>query len=184
MARRTGPARRTAPAGRTGPAGGSIPAGGAAPARGAAVDEVDRAIIAQLQQAGRRPFTEIARGLGLSEATVRNRVGRLERRGILQIVGVIAPLRLGLRRVLIGVRVRGHAVAEVEQVVRVMPEIDYVAVTTGGFDLVLMAACRDEEHIAELVTQRLRAVPGVDGIDVVTILRETKDAYHYVSGAP
>jgi Lrp/AsnC family transcriptional regulator, regulator for asnA, asnC and gidA len=150
----------------------------------AGLDEIDRAVIAELQQAGRRPYTEIARRLGLAEATVRQRVNRLERRGVVQIVAVIAPLRLGLRRVLVGIRVRGHAVAEVERAVRVLPEVDYVAVTTGGFDLVLMAACRDEEHVAELVTERLRALPGVDGLDVVTVLRETKDAYHYVAAPP
>lgn len=145
------------------------------------IDDVDRAIIAELQADGRRPFTEIARALDLAEATVRQRVRRLERKGVVQIVAVIAPLRLGLRRVLIGVRVRGHALADVERRLRVLPEVDYVAVTTGGYDLILMAACPDEESVAELVTERIRAVPGVDSLDVVTILRETKDAYRYAA---
>lgn len=145
------------------------------------IDSIDLAIIAELQADGRRPFTEIARTVGLSEATVRHRLRRLERRGVVQIVAVIAPLRLGLRRVLIGVRVRGHTLAEVERQLRVLPEVDYAAVTTGSYDLLLMAACPDEEGVAELVTERIRAVPGVDSLDVVTILRETKDAYRYVT---
>jgi Lrp/AsnC family transcriptional regulator, regulator for asnA, asnC and gidA len=145
------------------------------------VDDVDRAVIAELQSSGRRPFTEIARRLGLSEATVRQRLHRLERRGVVQIVAVIAPLRLGLRRVLIGVRVRGRGVGAVERALRVLPEVDYVAVTTGAYDLVLMAACRDEEAVADLVTEKIRGVPGVDTLEVVTILRETKDAYRYVA---
>ena len=147
----------------------------------AAIDEIDRAIIAELQADGRRPYTEIARTVGLAEATVRQRIRRLERKGILQVVAVVAPLRLGLRRVLIGVRVRGRTLAEVEALLRLLPEVDYVAVTTGSYDLVLMAACPDEESVAELVTERIRAIPGVDGIDVVTILRETKDAYRYAA---
>lgn len=145
------------------------------------IDDTDRAIIALLQQDGRLAYTEIARQLQLAEATVRHRVARLQRRGALQIVAVIAPLKLGLRRVLIGIRVRGRALASVEQAVRELPEVDYVAVTTGTYDLVLMAACRDEDHIAELVTESLRSVPGVDTLDVVTMLRETKDAYRYVT---
>lgn len=145
------------------------------------IDDTDRAIIALLQQDGRIAYTEIARQLQLAEGTVRNRVARLQRRGALQIVAVIAPLKLGLRRVLIGIRVRGRALASVEQAVRELPEVDYVAVTTGTYDLVLMAACRDEDHIAELVTESLRSVPGVDTLDVVTMLRETKDAYRYVT---
>lgn len=145
------------------------------------IDAIDLAIIAELQADGRRPFTEIARALGLSEATVRQRMRRLERRGVLQVVAVIAPLRLGLRRVLIGIRVRGHTLAEVEQRLRVLPEVDYAAITTGSYDLILMAACADEESLAELVTERIRAVPGVDSLDVITILRETKDAYRYAT---
>ena len=148
------------------------------------IDDTDRAIIALLQQDGRLAYTEIARRLQLAEATVRHRVARLQRRGALQIVAVIAPLKLGLRRVLIGIRVRGRALASVEQAVRELPEVDYVAVTTGTYDLVLMAACRDEDHIAELVTESLRSVPGVDTLDVVTMLRETKDAYRYVTLEP
>jgi Lrp/AsnC family transcriptional regulator for asnA, asnC and gidA len=143
------------------------------------VDDVDRAVIAELQRDGRRPVTEIARTLGMAEATVRHRIRRLERRGVVQIVAVTAPLKLGLRRVLIGVTVRGRPLGEVERALRVIPDVDYVAVTTGTYDLVLMAACRDEERVAELVTEHLRAVPGVDSLDVVTVLRETKDAYRF-----
>ncbi len=142
----------------------------------ASVDDIDRAIIAELQADGRRPYTEIARTVGLAEATVRQRIRRLERKGVIQVVAVVAPLRLGLRRVLIGVRVRGRTLTDVEGQLRVLPEVDYVGVTTGSYDLVLMAACSDEEAVAELVTERIRAIPGVDSLDVVTILRETKDA--------
>ncbi len=147
----------------------------------ASVDDIDRAIIAELQADGRRPYTEIARTVGLAEATVRQRIRRLERKGVIQVVAVVAPLRLGLRRVLIGVRVRGRTLTDVEGQLRVLPEGDYVGVTTGSYDLVLMAACLDEEAVAELVTERIRAIPGVDSLDVVTILRETKDAYRYAA---
>ncbi len=147
----------------------------------ASVDDIDRAIIAELQADGRRPYTEIARTVGLAEATVRQRIRRLERKGVIQVVAVVAPLRLGLRRVLIGVRVRGRTLTDVEGQLRVLPEVDYVGVTTGSYDLVLMAACLDEEAVAELVTERIRAIPGVDSLDVVTILRETKDAYRYAA---
>lgn len=74
----------------------------------AQVDDTDVAIITALQEDGRRPFTEIARSLGLSEGTVRQRVGRLQRLGIVQIVGVINPSRLGMRRLVIGGRCGGN----------------------------------------------------------------------------
>ena len=147
------------------------------------IDELDRLIIAELQADGRIPFTEIARRLSTAEGTVRHRVARLQRRGVLQVVAVIAPMELGMRRVLIGIRVRGHAVADVERALHALDEVDYVAVTTGAYDVVIMAACADEEHVARLVTETLRSIPGVDTLDVVTMLRETKDAYRYLPGS-
>jgi Lrp/AsnC family transcriptional regulator for asnA, asnC and gidA len=143
------------------------------------VDDVDVAIITALQEDGRRPYTEIARSLGLAEGTVRQRVARLQRIGVLQIVAVINPSRLGMRRLVIGVQVRGRPVSLVEKAIREFPEVDYVAVSTGGYDLVLMAACRDDDHVVDLVSERLRRIAGVDYLDVISILRETKDAYRY-----
>lgn len=145
------------------------------------LDDVDVRIIAALQQDGRRAFTEIARDLAVSEGTVRQRVGRLQRRGIVQIVAVVKPENLGLRRLLIGVEVRGRAVSQVEGVIRDFAEIDYVAYCAGTPELVLMAACRDDDHVLELVSERLRQIPGVAGLQVTSILRETKDAYQYTA---
>ncbi len=45
--------------------------------------------------------------------------------------------------------------------------------------MVLMAACRDDDHVLDLVSERLRKIVGVDGLDVITVLKETKDAYRY-----
>ena len=55
------------------------------------VSELDKRIIEHLQADGRRPFTQIAHELGVSEAAVRARTNRLVDRGIIQIVGVTDP---------------------------------------------------------------------------------------------
>ena len=63
---------------------------------------LDKRVIEHLQQDGRRPFTQIAADLGVSEAAVRARTNRLVERGILQIVGVADPEALGFQQALIG----------------------------------------------------------------------------------
>ena len=55
------------------------------------LDDVDKRIIEQLQQDGRRPYTQIAPAVGLSEAAVRQRVQRLIDSGVMQIVGGHRP---------------------------------------------------------------------------------------------
>ena len=69
------------------------------------VSDLDKRVIEHLQADGRRPFTQIAAELGVSEAAVRARTNRLIERGILQIVGVTDPLKLGFHQMaMIGVR--------------------------------------------------------------------------------
>lgn len=52
------------------------------------LDDLDRGIISQLQQDGRRPFRAIARALGVAEGTVRYRAGRLQEEGMLRILAL------------------------------------------------------------------------------------------------
>ena len=72
------------------------------------LDDVNKAIIEQLQEDGRRSYAAMAQAVGLSEAAVRQRVQRLLDAGIMQIVAVTDPLRVGFKRqAMIGVRVSG-----------------------------------------------------------------------------
>src|SRR5207237_372810 len=72
------------------------------------LDDVSLGIIRELQIDGRRPYTTIAKTVGLSEAAVRQRVQRLLDAGVMQIVAVTDPLRVGLhRQAMIGMRVDG-----------------------------------------------------------------------------
>src|SRR6266704_602716 len=72
------------------------------------LDEVSRQIIEQLQQDGRRSYAAIAKVVGLSEAAVRQRVQKLLDTGVMQIVAVTDPLRVGFRRqAMIGLKAEG-----------------------------------------------------------------------------
>ena len=66
-----------------------------APEQDALLDDVSLQIIKELQADGRRPYTAIAKAVGLSEAAVRQRVQRLLDSGIMQIVAITDPLRVG-----------------------------------------------------------------------------------------
>ncbi len=79
--------------------------GPVAPAR--RTDELDRGIIEALQANGRESFRAIAARVGVSEATVRARYGRLTAEGILQVVAVTNPLGLGYEQALVGVKTSG-----------------------------------------------------------------------------
>ncbi len=156
-------------------AGGEAPRGPVAPAR--TVDELDRRIIEVLQANGREPFRAIAARLGVSEATIRARYGRLTRSGILHVVGVTNPLGLGFEQALIGVKTSGPP-STVADVISGWPEADYVVVTAGRFDIVVEVVASGRAELLEL-TNRIRSLDGVVSTESFLYLEMRKQLYDW-----
>jgi Lrp/AsnC family transcriptional regulator for asnA, asnC and gidA len=147
------------------------------------LDDADRRIIAALQTDGRRPYSRIAEAIGVSESVVRYRVGRLEQAGILQVVGIADPLKIGFDLMaMIGIKVTPGHVAHVCEAVTAFPETSYVAAIAGAYDVLVEVVCRDTAHFTELLTQRLHAVEGVADADSFLILEIHKMAYGWGVG--
>lgn len=147
------------------------------------LDDIDSRVIAALQAEGRRPYSRIAADLGVSESVVRYRVQRLEQAGMLQIVGIADPLRLGFDRMaLIGLRVRPGTTQEVCEAAAALPETSYVAAIAGSYDVIVEVICRDTAHFTELLTQRLHQVEGVESADSFLVLEIHKMAYGWGVG--
>src|SRR6266540_6148873 len=144
------------------------------------ISTLDKRIIEHLQQDGRRPFTQIAAELGVSEAAVRARTNRLVERGILQVVGVTDPLKLGFQQqAMIGVRCERNRLLVVAEVVSAFPEVDYVVITAGTFDLLIEVVCENNEALLQFLTERLRAVDGVRDTETFVYLRMVKQTYQW-----
>jgi Lrp/AsnC family transcriptional regulator for asnA, asnC and gidA len=150
---------------------------------GRASDEVsplDKRIIEHLQADGRRPFTQIAADLGVSEAAVRARTNRLIERGILQVVGVTDPLKLGFHQMaMIGIRCESSKLIEVAERLAEMPEVDYVVITAGSYDLLIETVCEDNDALLAFLAERLRAIDGVRETETFVYLRLVKQTYQY-----
>ncbi len=145
----------------------------------ALLDDVGKAIVEQLQQDGRRSYATIARAVGLSEAAVRQRVGRLQDTGVIQVVAVTDPLQLGFRRqAMVGVRVDGE-ISVVADALAQMAEVDYVVITAGSFDVLVEAVCEDDDHLLDLVSRRIRKLPGVRSTETFVYLKLRKQHYDW-----
>jgi Lrp/AsnC family transcriptional regulator for asnA, asnC and gidA len=142
------------------------------------MDQLDRTILAMLQRDGRKPYTEIAQATGVSEGTVRNRVARLVQEQAIQIVGLIDPQQLGFDApALIGVSIRGADLETAARQIAAFPEVSYLVMVSGEYDLLVEVLCRDREHLAGFLNQQLRKVPGVFHSQTFLILRTFKMAY-------
>src|SRR5438309_9855333 len=101
-----------------------------APAPG--LDELDRAIVAQLAEDGRRPYRAIAKDLGVPETTVRFRARRLQRDGVVTILAFVSPLKLGYS-VLASVLLRDGPWADGRfgEFLTAWPEVEFVCSWSG-----------------------------------------------------
>ena len=144
------------------------------------LDDVDRAVLRELQDDGRRPFREIARKLSVSERTVRARVRRMQEIGALHIVAFADPVRLGhstLAMVLLRVETGAH-----EHVVAALsswPEVSYVSSLLGRSDIYFQVVCRDTEDLWRLVGERLGALAGVLESETMLEMKVHKFIYTY-----
>ncbi|WP_336631932.1 MULTISPECIES: Lrp/AsnC family transcriptional regulator [unclassified Microbacterium] len=150
-----------------------------APTRRAPLDDVSKAIIEQLQEDGRRPYAEIAKAVGLSEAATRQRVQKLVDQGVMQIVAVTDPLQLGFaRQAMIGIRVSGDTRPVAERM-STLPGVDYVVSTAGSFDLLVEVVCENDDDLIDLLNERIRALPEVVSTETFVYLKLHRQLYNW-----
>ena len=147
-----------------------------------ALDKTDIAIIGHLQADGRRAFTSIAKDLGISEASVRQRVSRLLRTSVIQIVAVSSPLDLGLMWAQVHLRVKGDRIEAVAEAVAELPQVDYVSICAGDIDVIVGVVAHDRDELFKVLVDDIRTIPGIDQADVVLNLKILKDNYEWSPG--
>lgn len=143
------------------------------------LDATSKAIIEQLQLDGRRSYAEIGKAVGLSEAAVRQRVQKLTDAGVMQIVAVTDPMRLGFsQQAMIGIRVSGDTRVVADKLVEI-PEVDYLVLSAGSFDILAEIVCEDDEALIELLNRRIRELDGVVSTETFLYLQLKKQRYDW-----
>jgi Lrp/AsnC family transcriptional regulator, regulator for asnA, asnC and gidA len=141
------------------------------------LDETDAAIIALLQEDGRRPYGEIGEAVGLSEAATRQRVNRLRESGLMRIVAVTDPVALGRGVVAtIGLRASGDTREVAARLARI-DEIEYVVVTAGSFDVIAELVCASEEQLLDVLNEDIRTIAEVRELHTFMHLRTEKNVF-------
>ena len=144
------------------------------------LDDLDRKIIEHLQGNGRLSNAAIARALGVTEATVRHRIERLISNGFIRITAVINPRKTAYQvDVIIWVRLeRGKARASAERIAQ-FPNVVYVGLTTGRYDLLVEALFESDEELFEFLTSKLSRSLGVTQSETYHVLRTVKINYDW-----
>jgi Lrp/AsnC family transcriptional regulator for asnA, asnC and gidA len=142
------------------------------------MDQLNLDIIAILQRDGRKSYSDIARMLDVSEGTIRNRVARLVEEKVIYIVGLADPHELGFDApAIIGLSVVPARIEEVAASIAVLPQVSYLIMVSGEFDLLVEVMCRDREELTRLLNDHIHTVPGVTRTQTFLILHTYKSAY-------
>lgn len=98
-------------------------------------------------------FTVIADRLKISVGTARTRLNKLIEDGTVNIIGRVDPDKVGFRCYAhIAVFVRPATLKEkVAQKIATLPEVSFLAMTSGDYDLEVDVMCRDNNHLVDFV---------------------------------
>ncbi|WP_424809748.1 Lrp/AsnC family transcriptional regulator [Rhodococcus sp. 27YEA15] len=144
------------------------------------LDDVDRGILRLLQGDGRIPYRQIARELGISEGTVRIRAGRMQDSGVLNIVAIADPFRLGYRVLaFLLIKVEPGRHDHVVESLTEWEEATYVSTCVGNADIYVQLVCRDNNHLNELLHTRVPDIGGVRECQTYMELKMHKVSYGY-----
>ena len=127
------------------------------------LDELDFSILMLLQEDGRMSFTVMAEKLGVSISNIRTRVGKLIDDKTIQIVGRVNPEKVGFHayaHIKISIR-PANLIEDVAKKVMEIPEVSFLASTSGDFDLEVDVMCRDNSHLVQVVNERIARIEGV-----------------------
>lgn len=136
------------------------------------LDDTDRRLIALLRTDGRAPVTTLARRLGVTRATVNNRLDRLIESGA--VLGFTVRVREDYGdddvRAVSLIEVQGRNTTEVIKQLRGMPELQSLHTTNGGWDLVAEIRCASLRDFDDVLL-RIRSCDGVINSESSLLLR-------------
>lgn len=141
------------------------------------LDERDLKILSILEKNARTPWRQIARMLGISEATVYLRINRMEREGIIKGYTVrLDPDALGLKaRILVFIKAKAGYFERVRnEIIKRYYIIDAYEVT-GRYNFMAIIASTNLDEAAALVDE-LTSIEGVEDVETVFLLRKLKEA--------
>ena len=137
------------------------------------IDALDRRIIRILQKDVRASYKSIGDKLGCSHNTVRMRMDRMLSEGILRLMAVTSPQKVGFETTaFIGVRVEPHALEAVGEALTARREISYIGHTIGEQDIMLLGHFESNQQLFHFVNRVVAQLPGVLGVNT-SIICET-----------
>lgn len=144
------------------------------------LDDLDKRIIEHLRLDVRQSYAKMARALGVSLATVRNRIDRMVENHAIYLDVRVDPPAIGFPiDAIVALQVDKHHLLEVGDWLADREYVAYVAYLTGIYDIMVEVHVRDNEDLFRFLTEELMSVQGVRQTEIWTVLRTGKANYSW-----
>ena len=144
------------------------------------LDPVDCQMIQLLQKDGRISNTEIAKRIGISEATVRTRLNRLIEEEFIQIVAVSNPIKLGFD--IVG-NIRIHVeIKKMDKIIKELKKLKplwFIVQTTGGTGIDTEFVVKSLDELNELIFEKINKIDGIIKTETSLFLKYIKRQYDW-----
>lgn len=142
------------------------------------LDNVNEQIIRILQANGRATNREIARRIGVSEGTVRNRIERMTREGIIRVAAIVNPGKMGLQTTaVIFLQVEPRHLATVSERLSSVGQLTYIGYATGQADVICLGHFFDNDALFRFITDVVAQVPGIHRIETSIVLHSVRPLF-------
>ena len=138
------------------------------------LDAVDRRLVEALRADGRASVNELAARVSVSRATAYQRLGRLRDAGVIRRFTVdVDHRKLGLPiAALVLVNVVQHSWRDVGDRLRQLPGVEWMALSSGTFDYVLLVRAPNIEHLRDVILGDLQSIPEIRSSQTLVLLDE------------
>jgi Lrp/AsnC family transcriptional regulator for asnA, asnC and gidA len=144
------------------------------------LDELDQDIVKLLQEDGRLSNTDIAKRVGVSEATVRRRIAKLEKDDMVRVVAITNPFKVGSGiMAFMGLQVENSCLRQVERALVDLPETRFVGVMLGGYDIIIEVWFETNEDLFEFMADTIGSIDGIQRSETFQIMRLSKYCYKW-----
>jgi|SRR6478735_4025233 Lrp/AsnC family transcriptional regulator, regulator for asnA, asnC and gidA len=142
------------------------------------IDNTDLKILEILMQDAKKPYTEVAKKVFVSQGTVHVRMTKLEQAGVVEKTTLkINYSKLGYDiTAFIGIYLQKSALYEqVLEKLKGIPEITNIHYTTGNYSMFVKIHCKDTNHLKEVLHEKMQMVEGIERTETMISLEESLD---------
>jgi Lrp/AsnC family transcriptional regulator for asnA, asnC and gidA len=144
------------------------------------IDDLDNQIIKLLSRDGRMSFTEIAQRLNVTEKTIRARYNNLIEKKIIEVVGIVNPISLGVKvGSIIQIKVLPTKLMNIVEQLKAKKEIRFITLTSGDYQLLIQINLKDYDELTKVVKE-LMNMEGIIGTNVMMQMDVYKNTFDYI----